>query len=468
MNEDVGAFADELPMDGEATSASTCKAARIVRGANGAPRVSLDNAVELWRCDEEVAGSVVFDEFNVDMLKMRRLPWTLPSDNDAETFGPWSDRDSFLCAAWFARKHNLPISAKTALELVASVSKDQKIDPLRDYFASCSKSWDGTQRLATFGSRYFGTPDDEYSREVTRRWMIAAAARALFPGCKVDNMLILRGSQGGGKSRAAKALCGRPEWFFDGDLALGDKDGRLALGGRHIVEVAELASANKATTHVLKQFLTNDIDIFRPPYGRRFVSVPRRSIFIGTVNDDEFLRDNTGARRFWPVSVGTIDVDAIIRDRDQLWGEAALLALDKVPHWVNTPELRALCEDEAEEHRTRDAWEELATNWLAAPDGGRQKFAELGYLTTGIVLDKAFPMDAAKRQRGDEMRIADVLRACGWEKHKRERIGARRVVPWKPKATAEGAPPQNGGTSMATHTPAPAPTEQQLPFSTDD
>jgi hypothetical protein len=161
-------------------------------------------------------------------------------------------------------------------------------------------------------------------------------ARALTPGCRVDTMLILEGEQGLMKSTALRTLGG--EWFSDARLDFSNKDTLLLLQGRWIIEMPELEGMNKADTSETKRFLTQHEDIFRPPYGQKLTKSPRRCIFAGTVNHETYLKDDSGNRRFWPVRVTSIDLDALARDRDQLWGEAVRLFRDGVPFWVKAEE----------------------------------------------------------------------------------------------------------------------------------
>jgi predicted P-loop ATPase len=103
---------------------------------------------------------------------------------------------------------------------------------------------------------------------------------------------------------------------------LGSKDAALQIRGVWIVEISELDSLVRSEIASIKAFMSRSADRFRPPFGKRVVECPRQCVFAGTVNHTEYLRDETGARRFWPVLCGSIDIEALARDRDQLWAEA--------------------------------------------------------------------------------------------------------------------------------------------------
>jgi predicted P-loop ATPase len=148
-----------------------------------------------------------------------------------------------------------------------------------------------------------GVPDEasDYVWAIGAKWLISAVAHIYKPGCKADHMLIAEGPQGLFKSTAFQVL-GEP-WFTDNIEELGTKDSQLATLGRWIIELAELDALTRAELSRVKAFLSRSIDRFRPPYGRRLIESPRQCVFVGTVNHGEYLRDETGGRRFWPVEL---------------------------------------------------------------------------------------------------------------------------------------------------------------------
>jgi len=175
---------------------------------------------------------------------------------------------------------------------------------------------------------------------------------------------VLEGPQGARKSTALKILAGE-DWFTDELPDLGSKDAAMHMQGVWIIEIAELDAIGKAEVSRIKAFLTRTTDRFRPPYGRYTIEVPRQCVFAGTVNPDTYLRDETGNRRFWPVRCGTIDIDALARDRDQLWAEAVARFRGGAIWWLDTPALVAAAKAEQDKRYQTDAWDQLIEHWLS-------------------------------------------------------------------------------------------------------
>jgi predicted P-loop ATPase len=204
------------------------------------------------------------------------------------------------------------------------VAREHSFHPVVDYL-NCLV-WDNQPRIDRWLVTYGHAPDTEFVRKVGSLVLIAAVRRVRHPGCKFDEMLVLVSSvQGTNKSSAIETLCPRMDWFAD-DLPLNvsGKEVIERTGGRWIIEAGELAGLRRAHTEHLKALLSRRIDgPVRMAYARKPVYEPRQFVVIGTTNSESFLKDTTGNRRFWPVSVDRFDIAALARDRDQLWAEAA-------------------------------------------------------------------------------------------------------------------------------------------------
>lgn len=289
-------------------------------------------------------------------------------------------------------------------EMEAEARRNQ-YDPLNEYLGGLE--WDGTRRCGNWLTVYAGAPDNHYIRGIGPRVLIGAVARALRPGCKLDTMPVLEGPQGIGKSTLIRYLFG--EQFFIDDLAdFSSKDTFQLIQGAWACEVAELSAMQKAEVSDVKKFLSKVQDKFRPPYERAPIQVPRRSIFVGSVNPElgsGYLRDSTGARRFWPIECGKIDLKGILRDRDQLWAEAVQLYKAKHRWHLDDAELVRLAEDVQHERREVDPWEETIAAYLY----------NTSTCTIAGILGDALRLPVERRDSRASRRVGAILKALGWE-----------------------------------------------------
>jgi predicted P-loop ATPase len=243
------------------------------------------------------------------------------------------------------------------------------------------------------------------------------------PGCKADQVLILEGPQGTLKSSALQALAN--PWFTDRISNLGSKDAAMEVAGVWLIEMSELDALMKASNSAIKSFVSRRSDRFRPPYGKHVVDHPRQCVFAGTINPLEgYLNDPTGARRFWPVVCGGIDLETLIRDRDQLWAEALVRFQDGMPWWLDTAELEALAKSEQEARYEVDAWTEKIVQWLA----GRTD-ASVGEVLTG-----ALGVARESWSQTAQNRVAKILVNSGFERCRPGRTGQPRTPRYRREA----------------------------------
>jgi predicted P-loop ATPase len=171
---------------------------------------------------------------------------------------------------------------------------------------------------------YAKADDTPLNRAIGRKVLIAAVRRARQPGFKFDYILVLEGEQGIGKSTLVLILAGEDFYSDKAIIGCDAREQQESVQGVWIYEVAQLQGLTKVEMSWMKTFLSRTHDKARPAFGRTVVDRPRRLIFIGTTNEDTYLRDATGNRRWWPVKLyGRIDLTGLQRDRDQLWAEAA-------------------------------------------------------------------------------------------------------------------------------------------------
>ena len=274
-----------------------------------------------------------------------------------------------------------------------TVAREHSFHPIRDYLDSLK--WDKIPRIADWLTLYLGVDPSDYARAVAEKWLIGAVARIYNPGCKVDTCLILEGSQGAFKSTALRELAGND--FFTDDIAdLGSKDSVIQTRGVWIIELAELDSMSRPEASRVKAFMSRQVDHIRLPYDRRTSDVPRECIFAGTVNNDTYLKDETGGRRFWPIRVGKIDIDSLKRDRDQLPAEARDRFKSGANWWLDIPELVEAARDEQQARHEEDAWAEKISEFVSTRPTVR----------VDEILESCIEKPKKDWTRGDQQRIA--------------------------------------------------------------
>jgi predicted P-loop ATPase len=375
------------------------------------PRALLANAIIAFRDAPEWSGLLSFDSFHQRSTIRGKLPWL-----ESEIERAWTPADDIAAADWLHHQR-IAVSVDTTTQAIEHVARLQLYHPVIAYLDRCR--WDGEPRLDLWAVTYLGAEDSPYTRAVASRWMIAAVARVMQPGCKADCALILEGKQGSLKSTALRTLAA--PWFTDEIAELGSKDAAIQLAGAWVVEMAELDAMKRSDVARIKSFLSRSIDRFRPPYGRRTVEQPRQCVFAGTVNDNEYLRDETGGRRFWPLRCNAVDIVALAASRDQLWAEARDRYLADESWWLDSAELTTSAAEEQETRRHRDPWESLILDYL------------LGKSSTSVneILDEKLNIAAGDRTQLHANRVASSLKAAGWVRYN-ARSGLNREWRYRP------------------------------------
>ncbi|MFZ5481168.1 MAG: VapE domain-containing protein [Myxococcota bacterium] len=321
---------------------------------------------------------------------------------------------------WLNRVYDITASMTNVDDALKLVGRRHRFHPIRNYLTSLR--WDGKQRIDQLLRRYAGAEDTPLNRTLGKRFLIGLVARAFLPGCKLDTMLVLFGRQGTMKSTFLRILAVNDCWFCDTPLDLRSKDAMENIRGKWLVEFQECHTLLSAPPTRVKAFLSSARDTFRLPYGRRSADYPRQSAFAGTTNIEEFIEDSTGSRRFWPVRSGTVDIEALARDRDQLWAEA-VAAFRERERWHLVAEEAAMLERASVRFRREDTWKAAVAHWAE----GRQAF------TTGETLMGAIGKPLERVRKADEMRVAEILKELGYRKEQRsvDGIPAHRWYPPK-------------------------------------
>lgn len=377
----------------------------LIHNEQGYPKAtSPSNWASFLENSPEVAGLLSFDSFRQVIVVTRRPPWEIKEGEVIdEVWNPRPLRDTdYAFAAFCLEKLNMTPTPKTVIDIVHAVASKSSFDPLEGYLKGLK--WDGVERVNGYFGKYLGVENAEYAKIVSRRFLVSSVARALDPGCKVDTMPIIEGPQGLMKSSSLRALFG-DEFFSDEISDIGSKDAMIEMSGVWCIEIAEMHRMNNAETNAVKKFLSRQVDRYRPPYGRSVVEVPRRVVLAGTINPDgnPYLKDSTGARRFWPMLATKVDLEGIYRDRDQIWAEAVHLFQQGEKHWVQADEAQ-IVENEQSLRTDVDVWTDAVAR---AIDGQRRiRLTEvLGQL--GLTSRDATQMHAA--------RIGRIMARLGWD-----------------------------------------------------
>lgn len=373
------------------------------------------NTLQALRAAPELAGLVRFNEFANRTEFATSPPW-----RTLEPGTEWTDADDVDLQAWL-QVRGLEVKARgTIADCVSRVALDSRCHPVRDYLAGLT--WDGRGRLTHWLLDYLGAEGPAaYLEAIGPAFLLSAVARVQRPGCQADHALVLEGPQGSGKTSAVRVL-GRP-WIAEGIPDLANKDAALHLAGVWLVELSELAGVRRSEVEHVKAFLSRNVDRYRPPYGRRTVDVPRQCTFIATTNEATYLRDPSGNRRFWPVRCTDIDLQALERDRDQLWAEA-LQQYRAGDAWHLAPEHASLAAIEQEARQQVTELEEDVRDYLErAAAQGDTEIAVRDVLRDALGINST---DDPRIAAGIGPQVVAAMTRAGWQRVTRTGHGARR------------------------------------------
>jgi putative DNA primase/helicase len=390
----------------------------LERGGKGPPYATADNVMRV------LSGSPEFSEDAIwyDVFRERILT-TWQADGASRE---WSDSDDACLLVHLQRTlawHKL--SSGAVHDGLRVFLQTRRRNPLTEYLRGLK--WDGTERLPTFLSDAYETPQDAYHAAVGRCWITSMIARAFKPGCQVDTIPVLEGPQGIRKSTSLQILGG--EFYVSLPRGFGDVEFLQVMEGCWLGEIPDMASFRGRDLEHIKAFITIREDRYRRSYGRRAITRPRQTVFAATDNSGDWNGDVTGARRFWPFVCQTVNIDYLTANRDQLFAEAVLRFRRGEPWW-DVPMGDQI--EQAEARRFGDAWEELIARYVKEhPNRERDETywhtrkEPLTELTVNDILENALGMPAARWDRSSQMRVANALKAMGWRRVKR-RTGEKR------------------------------------------
>lgn len=316
--------------------------------------------------------------------------------------------------------------------------------PVLEYLTALPP-WDGVPRVDRLWVEYFGAADTELNRKLGACFALGAVRRVLEPGTKVDMMPILLGGQGDFKSSGLAALVGGPPFFTDAAPGFGHRsENAMTLAGCWVWEIAEMQGMDRADLNAVKAFVTRSEDDVLLPYARAKTRLRRRSVLIGTTNDDQCLTDPTGSRRHPVIPIASIDRAGMVRDRDAFWAEALHRVRAGEQHWLEKGDELAMGERNLQYTRRDEGTIGALVAWFNRPAHTRGVSGD-----TFTVADAVQYALGGRTDGGSAVRVGHALKALGIE-HRRVGRSKIRVYEFPPSEA------QIGGCTDSTQ-PQPAP-----------
>lgn len=412
MAAEQGLFVDPDPVKVEDFDVFVCETLAIddvsvslkfKRDKKGKIEATMENCNLALRASAFCGMEIRFDQFRDEIM------FALQGSTDWQAF---ADADYSRLRIRLEKQGFKPIGREMIRDVVLLVADESPFDSAIEWLSGLQ--WDGVPRIDRFLVDYFGAEASEYVTSVSRYLWTAMAGRVMAPGCKADMVPILVGRQGAGKSSGVAAMAPAPDFFAEVSFHEREDDLARKMRGRLVAEIGELRGLHTRELEHIKAFITRTHENWIPKYREFAVTFPRRLVFIGTTNQQEFLADETGNRRWLPVQVEGADVAAIERDRLQLWAEARGLF---EASGIAFREAEQLAKSVHDDHTIKDSWAEVVSNWLDETDilSGETN-REKKILSAMEVLIDALNFDKKQIGRREELRIAKVLQGLGYER----------------------------------------------------
>lgn len=365
----------------------------IAVNKHGKPACNMDNALRILERVDKFKDFAWFDTFHQKIFTV----WNGPQRE-------WTDRDTLELTKHLQRDYGFStLSDATAYHALTLFAHAHPRNEPRDWMETLV--WDGNERIDSFFIDCLGSDDTAYSRAASHNFWVGMVARIFNPGCKMDNMVVLEGPQGAMKSTALQRI--GMKWFTETNESVTNKDFFQIIQGVLLVEIAELHTFSKSEVTRIKQVITCQNDRYRASYERLVANHPRQCIFVGSTNEDSYLRDTTGNRRFWPVRCGIIQPDLITASRDQLFAEA-VAKFKQGSKWWEMPKEET--EYEQENRRQADEWEMMIYAYLENGLSG-MKIEEC---TLSQIAVDCLKFDPSRLDKLSQQRMSLILRKLGW------------------------------------------------------
>lgn len=333
---------------------------------------------------------------------------------------PLSDSMEYRVTEWFGKHYQFGgNSSSTFLKGIHAAATMSTYDPLKDYISNLPE-WDGVPRLETWMIDMCGSPNNGLSKWTAYMTIMQMVARAMTPGCMARNVPVWEGEENKGKTRMIKLL-GDP-WSITFDMSMDSKEAHMAIQGVWVAELAELDTLRKTTETRLKSFVSQTQDTFVPKYSNNRASYPRRTVFFGTTNDEDYLTSVTGNTRWFPISTGTFNYKRLEREREQLFAEAMYTFRENpdVAWWEEPCNIQIMLKAARDQRRTFNPYEESLSLWLdgnTTPPGNRRNQTCWKEIATEFL-----KLETPKEWKDKllQMQVTSALKALGWNKGRDE------------------------------------------------
>ena len=380
--------------------------------------MNTENMYRILARHKDFAGRFRFDEFKntYEILDNNQGKWrTL---EEADTIATQT-QISICFADWFGG-----VNKQMVYDSIIKASKENSIDSARDYIEALS--WDGTKRLDDWLHYTCGVPKDKYHTAVSANILKGMVKRIFEPACKFDHVLVLESPQGWGKSTLFSVLGG--EWHLESAMGTESKDFFMQFQGKAIIEFSEGETLSRTEVKRMKAIITMQVDKYRPPYERVSQEFPRRCIFVMTTNQDEYLKDETGNRRWLPVKLlKEADIEWMRKNRDQLLAEAykrVIIDKEKIYEFPKEETLQ-----EQNKRQISDPNEGLIIEWYTekVSDEDQRK---------GVTIHRAYRealhggFSSRPMMKHEEMAIATIFKKILLLERRQRMFGNSRIWVW--------------------------------------
>lgn len=380
---------------GLATAFSVWQSLGLECNAQGMPFPTIANAAIVLSAHPEIKDRIWFNDFT------RKIMQTVAGQVSA-----WTDAEDLNVCVFLQQALKMPrMALGTVQHAIQQVAFCRRRNPLQDYLKSLV--WDGVERLGSWLADFLGADNDEYTQTLGRNWIISMIARASLPGCKADHMPVLEGKMGKGKSSVLEILGG--EWYKAAPQAFGSKEFFEVIQGAWLIEIPDMVGFGRREHSQIISAITTRSDSYRASYARHAEEHPRTCIFAATSENDDYLKDARGIRRYWPIRCTDISLEPLRGARDQIFAEAVHL-FGSGSGWYEMPSEVTAKEQQARQEA--DIWVEPIAYYCAAR-------AEV---TVREIAMMCLHIDTEKHDQTIANRVARCLIFLGFSKSKPEWI----------------------------------------------